>query len=202
MASGGFWQAIEAWGVLARNPKQAYTAFEEALHIIKGLWAHPAKPFSYEGEFYRVKGALFGPAPVHPIRIWVGGLGPKMQRLTGKMADGLIVSNSYTTPAQLLDFNRNIDEGAAEAGRSPDEIRRGYNVMGVINSGRYAARPTGLSENAFYGSAREWADYLIGLNRNQRVDTFIFWGIGDDYPTQLETFADEVMPMVREAVRM
>ncbi len=145
LGAGGFWQAIEAWGVPARTPKEAFTAFEDAVHIIKGMWENPGRPFSYQGEIYHVKGLLAGPAPAHPIRLWVGGYGPKMLKLTGRMADGLLVSNTYTPPEQLRDFNARIDEGAAEVGRSPEAIRRGYNVMGILNYGQHASAPSGCS---------------------------------------------------------
>lgn len=200
LGAGAFWQAIEAWGVPARSPKEAYDGFEDALHILKGFWANAGRSFSYEGKVYRVKGAIPGPAPAHPIRIWVGGSGPKMLKLTGRMADGLLISNTYFPPSAWDEFNRRIDEGAAEAGRSPDDIRRGYNVMGIVELGQVGARPSNLGE-AIYGTPRQWVDELLRLYQEHRVDTFLFWPLGDKPLEQVEAFAQEIAPAVRETLK-
>jgi alkanesulfonate monooxygenase SsuD/methylene tetrahydromethanopterin reductase-like flavin-dependent oxidoreductase (luciferase family) len=200
LGAGGFWQAIEAWGVPARSPKQAYDAFEDAVHIIKGMWENPGKPLTYEGSVYSVKGLLAGPAPAHPIRLWVGANGPKMMRLTGRMADGIIVSNSYVPPQRLLENNALIDEGAAEVGRSPDDIRRGYNLMGMIDTRPNASRPAQLPEGALYGTPQQWIEELQRLYHDYRQDAFFVWPFGDNGLQQLEVFANEIVPAVREAL--
>jgi alkanesulfonate monooxygenase SsuD/methylene tetrahydromethanopterin reductase-like flavin-dependent oxidoreductase (luciferase family) len=195
LGAGAFWQAIEAWGEPARSPKAAYDSFEDALHILKGFWSHAGRSFSYMGSAYSVKGALPGPAPAHDIPIWVGASGPKMLNLTGRMADGILISNSYFPPESWTDFNHRIDDGAAEAGRSPDAIRRGYNVMGIIELGG-GSRPAELG-SAIYGTPREWADELLRLHREHRVDTFLFWPLGSNPIEQIKVFAEQVAPMVR-----
>jgi len=200
LGAGALWQAVEAFGGQARTPGEAYGGFEDALHIIKGLWANAGKSFSYAGKYYHVKGAQFGPAPAHPIRLWVGGYGPKMLRLTGKMGDGLLVSNTYTPPEQLPDFNRRINEGAAEAGRQPTDIRRGYNVMGVVEVGQYGREPGGLGQGVYYGTPQVWTDKLLDLYHNYGQDAFVFSAVGDNDEAQITAFAQEVMPAVRAGI--
>ena len=199
LGAGAFWQAIEAFGEPARAPGEAYQAFEDALHIIRGLWDNAGRSFSYDGAIYQVKGAQFGPPPAHRIPIWTGALGPRMLRLTGRLADGVIVSSSYVAPEQLGALNQLIDEGAAQAGRSPDAIRRGYNLMGVI-AANGANRPPGLNEKTLYGTARDWAEILTGYYTEHRQDTFIFWPGGEDGVAQIHRFAEEVVPTVRVAI--
>ena len=149
---------------------------------------------------HQVKGLLYGPAPAHPIRLWVGGSGPKMLRLTGRMADGILLSNSYFPPDKLPAMNDRIDAGAAEAGRSPDDIRRGYNLMGVIDLTGSGSRPADLNRGMLYGTPQYWTDEMIRLYRDYRQDTFLFWPIGENGVQQLEVFANEVAPAVRQAV--
>ncbi|MCI0728441.1 MAG: LLM class flavin-dependent oxidoreductase, partial [Chloroflexi bacterium] len=80
LGAGGFWQAIAAYGGPKRPPAEAYAAFEDALHILRGMWDNTGKSFTYQGKIYAVKGAKPGPAPAHRIPIWTGALGPKMLR--------------------------------------------------------------------------------------------------------------------------
>ena len=50
---------------------------DEALDVLVGLWS--GRPFSFEGEFYRVKELTLLPPPVQRPRppIWVGGIWPR-----------------------------------------------------------------------------------------------------------------------------
>jgi alkanesulfonate monooxygenase SsuD/methylene tetrahydromethanopterin reductase-like flavin-dependent oxidoreductase (luciferase family) len=198
LGAGGFWDAIAAYGGQKRSPAEAYAAFEDALHILRGMWDNVGTAFTYQGEVYSVKGAHPGPAPAHRIPIWTGASKPKMLRLTGRMADGLFISMAYFPPEKLVEINAHIDAGAAEGGRAPEAIRRGYNVGGVIrlgddNSGTLTAN------NAIDGTAKYWVDQLTRLYTNYRQDTFIFWG-GGDVGQQIEVFTREVVPAVKEQV--
>lgn len=197
LGAGAFWQAINAFGGANRTPSEAYIAYKDAVNIIKGLWSHPGHSFTYQGEIYSVQGAQFGPAPAHPIRLWVGASGPKMLNLTGRMGDGLLVSSSYEPLPRLLEINQRIDAGAAEAGRSPDEIRRGYNLMGIIDYGQYGGQPAGLGGGTIYGTTRDWVNFLLELYHNYGQDTFIIWPVGDEPIAQLQAFTDEIVPAVK-----
>jgi len=80
---------------------------------------------------------------------------------------------------------------AAKAGRSPDDIRRIYNVMGVITDGERG--------ETLEGPAEYWADELTRLAQAERIDTFIF-APRHPTPDQITRFAEAVMPRVRAAV--
>jgi alkanesulfonate monooxygenase SsuD/methylene tetrahydromethanopterin reductase-like flavin-dependent oxidoreductase (luciferase family) len=109
------------------------TAFEEALQILRGFWDNADGTLKFEGEFYHASGARPGPAPAHRIPIWTGAYGPRMLDLTGRLADGTLFTSNYLAPEGLDEANRRIDQGAQKAGRSESEVRRGYNIMGVIS---------------------------------------------------------------------
>lgn len=196
LGAGAFWKGIAAYGGPERTPAEAYTAFEDALHILRGMWDNPGKSFSYSGKIYSVKGALTGPVPAHRIPIWVGASGPKMMNLTGRMADGLLVSQPYFGGEKLIELNKLIDAGAAEAGRSPEAIRRGYNVSGVIRPGSgsvsYSAEKTSIN-----GTVDYWVEQLVHFYTEYRQDTFILWS-GGEVGQQIEVFAKEVVPAVKE----
>ncbi|MBI5931835.1 MAG: LLM class flavin-dependent oxidoreductase [Chloroflexi bacterium] len=200
LGAGAFWQGVNAYGGPTRTPSEAYTAFEEALHILRGMWNNTGRSFTYKGLFYQVQGAQPGPAPKHPIRIWVGASGPKMLRLTGRMADGVLVSSTYEPPQRLLEINKLIDEGAEQAGRLTTDIRRGYNLMGMVDFGQIGGKPAGLTPGVIYGNVRDWVEELTRLYADYRQDTFLFWPVGDEPLTQIEVFAKEIAPAVRAAL--
>ena len=58
-----------------------------------------------------------------------------MLNLIGRKTDGWVPSSSYIPPEKLGPMHALIDEGAAQAGRDPDEIRRIYNISGTIRPG-------------------------------------------------------------------
>lgn len=197
LGAGGSWDGIHAFGGPQREPAQAYAAFKEALQIIRGLWDRAGESFSFEGDYYQVRGARFGPPPIGRIPIWAGAYGPSMQRLTGRLADGVIVSYSYARPEKWSAFNERLDEGAARAGREPDDVRRGYNMFGRIEEG---ASADGAEDDQIVATPQDWIELLSGWNEEYRVDTFILWPAGDDPARQIETFARKVVPGVRKAV--
>ena len=195
LGAGAYWAGVRALGGPRRTPGEAYAAFEEALHIIRGLWENAGGSFSYDGEIYQVHGARFGPAPAHRIPLWVGASGPRMLRLTGRLADGILVSNSYEPPARLLEINEQVDEGAAAAGRAPSEVRRGYNLMGSIQLS--PGLRAGDGEQGLYAPVGGWIEMILQLYRDYRQDTFIFWPSGPQPHAQVQAFANEVAPAVR-----
>lgn len=199
LGAGAFWEGINAFGGPARSAGEAYAAFEDALHILRGMWDNAGHTFTYAGKVYQVRRAQSGPRPAHRIPIWVGARGPKMLRLAGRMADGILVSSTYESPARLLEINRQIDEGAQEAGRQPSEIRRGYNLMGIVDYGQVGGKPANLNPGVIYGTVRDWVAELMRLYHEYRQDTFIFWPVDVEPMAQLGAFANEIMPAVREA---
>ncbi len=200
VGAGAFWDPIHAYGGEVRTPGEAYAAFEEALHILRGMWNNADGSFTYQGTYYRVNGARPGPGPVHPIRLWTGAIGPRMLRLTGRMADGLLISRPYVPPERLPEFNARIDEGAAQRVLPPSAIRRGYNLMGMIDLRPNGTRPAGLTAGNLYGTVDQWVDELVRYYRDYRQDTFLFWPVAGDELRQIEVFAQEVAPAVREAL--
>jgi len=200
LGAGGIWDGIEAFGGPRRSPGEAYGAFRDALHILRGMWESAGSSFTYEGDYYQVRGARPGPAPAHDIPIWIGATGPRMLHLLGRMADGLLVSYNYHPPERLLQFNRWIDEGAEEAGRDANTIRRGYNLMGVLDLGRDDTTAPGLKDNYLQGDVSYWVEKIVDWYSDYRQDTFIFWPVAGNQQVQVEAFAREVAPAVREAL--
>lgn len=177
LGAGGFWDAIEAVGGRRLSPGDSVTALEEAIRIIRAIWAvEEPGGVKVDGEFYTVQGAKRGPASPHPIGISLGAYQPRMLDLVGRTADGWIPSFGYlTSPNGLTDMNRRIDGGAESVGRSPAEIRRWINI----------------------DAADATVEQLTSLAIEHGMSGFI---LASDEAHTIEQFARETIPAVRDAV--
>ncbi|MEU1603121.1 LLM class flavin-dependent oxidoreductase [Micromonospora matsumotoense] len=191
LGTGAFWDAIEANGGRRLAPGQAVDALDEAIRIIREVWAADRRGgVRVDGEHYRVLGAKRGPAPAHPVGIWVGAYKPRLLRLVGRTADGWLPSLAYLPkgPAELADLNALVDEGATAVGREPATVRRLLNI-----SGRFTRTGAGLLD----GPPQQWVRELTDLVLTYGTSGFI---LGADDPTSIQLFAQEVAPAVRELV--
>jgi alkanesulfonate monooxygenase SsuD/methylene tetrahydromethanopterin reductase-like flavin-dependent oxidoreductase (luciferase family) len=187
LGAGAFWDAIAAQGGPRRTPAEAVAALEEAVQVIRALWT-PGHGVRLDGEHYGLHGAKPGPFPVHDIGIWLGAYKPRMLRLTGRVADGWLPTSSYLPPEELAAANRIIDEAAIEAGRSPRDVRRVYNIAGEFTDG---------GGGFLQGPPKVWAEQLAELTLTQGIGGYILMA---DTPDVVQRFAAEVAPAVRELV--
>ncbi|WP_411720811.1 LLM class flavin-dependent oxidoreductase [Mycetocola sp.] len=191
IGSGGFWDAIEAMGGRRLTPGQGVQALDEAIQIIRGIWAtkEPGR-LQVDGEYYQVSGAKRGPAPAHDIGVWIGAYKPRMLRLTGRAGDGWLPSLGYLKggPSDLEEMNKHIDDSAERAGRDPRAVRRMLNISGQFT-------PTG--RGLFSGSSQDWAEHAAALALTYGTSGFI---LAADDPTTIQLFASEVAPAARELI--
>ncbi|WP_346134145.1 LLM class flavin-dependent oxidoreductase [Lentzea roselyniae] len=173
LGAGAFWDAIAAMDGPHRTPAESVEALEEAIAVIRTLWT-PGHGIRLQGKHYSLNGARPGPFPAHDVGIWVGAYKPRMLRLVGRLGDGWLPSSPYAPPEQLAGMNAIIDRAAAEAGRSPRDIRRLYNIDDTFT-----------------------AEQLAGLVLNEGISGFILMVNSDD---DVRRFAEEVAPAVREIV--
>lgn len=189
IGAGAFWDGVAAMGGPRRSPGESVEALEEAIDAIRALWDTSQRGgVRLRGRHYAVDGALRGPAPAHPVGIWIGAHRPRMLRLTGRKGDGWLPSMPYLAPGDLARGNAIIDRAAREAGRDPLEIRRLLNV-----SGTFSETPVGQLD----GPPEHWVEELTRLALEDGVATFI---LSSDDAFAIRTFASEVAPAVRERV--
>lgn len=198
LGAGGFWDAIAAMGGPRRAKGEALEALAEAVEVLRLCWSGE-RGLRYEGRHYQLAGMHSGPVPSRPIGIWLGVGGPRALRLCGRVADGWVPSSGWAGPDRLPELNARIDSAAAEAGREPQEIRRLYNVNGVVTGGR--------SAGFLHGPVDQWVEELTELVLEQGMDTFVYWSSkpdeadrAGDVREQLRRFAEQVAHAVREEV--
>jgi alkanesulfonate monooxygenase SsuD/methylene tetrahydromethanopterin reductase-like flavin-dependent oxidoreductase (luciferase family) len=182
IGAGAFWEAVEAMGGPRRTPGESVEALEEAIAIIRGF-LDGERSLRLDGEHYRVSGAKPGPPPPHRVAIWVGAYGPRMLRLTGRLADGWLpsVGEHYLPPEDVADRHATIDEAARRAGRDPGQIARVANI--------------GLGDDP-----RSWLDpeRLARTSDELRFDTLLV-AVPEDGPVDfLQRLGEEAAPAARE----
>ncbi len=197
IGSGGFLDAAHSMGAPARTPGESLAALEEAIAIIRAMWTSQGRRLRFDGAHYQLAGVSPGPAPAHAVQIWIGANKPRALALTGKLADGWVAPlMNWKPPAQAAQANEVIDRAAREAGRDPREIRRIYNVTGVIT--RSAQGPATDDDQAIIGPSERWIDVSTHLALDIGFSTFVL--ATDPEPTMLTTFMEEVAPEVRRRV--
>jgi alkanesulfonate monooxygenase SsuD/methylene tetrahydromethanopterin reductase-like flavin-dependent oxidoreductase (luciferase family) len=184
LGAGAFWDAIEGYGGVRRTPGEALAALAEAIEVIRLLWSGD-RGLRFEGSHYHLRGVHSGPLPAHELGIWVGAYGPRALALTGRLADGWVPSVNADVLRRLRELNERVDTAAAEAGRDPSAVRRVFNVGGTITDG--------VSEGYLAGPVSQWIDELTVLAADHRADVLLFGGP----PSQLRTFAEQIVPAVR-----
>src|SRR5215207_8615262 len=184
IGAGAFWEAVEAMGGPRRTPGESVEALEEAIAIIRGYWSGE-RSLTLEGRHYTVRGAKPGPPPAHPIGLWVGAYGPRMLRLTGRLADGWIPSlgsRPYMPAEDVPAMQAAIDESARRAGRDPQQIVRAVNVV----------HPEGVPG--------DWTEPLARIATELRFTTVLVGIEGEDPVGAIRRLGEDVAPRVRELV--
>jgi alkanesulfonate monooxygenase SsuD/methylene tetrahydromethanopterin reductase-like flavin-dependent oxidoreductase (luciferase family) len=191
IGAGAFWDGVAGMGGPRRTPGESIEALKEAIEIIRGIWdTEDRSVLSVVGRHYDVRGAKRGPAPAHPVGIWVGAYKPRILRLVGRAADGWLPSMQYLQKGlpELRSMNQHIDEAAIAAGRNPREVRRFLNIAGQFSS---------HSRGFLNGPPSQWAEELTEVALTYGTSGFI---LASDDATLTQTFAAEVAPAIRRSV--
>ena len=182
--------AIAAMGGTRRSGPEMVAFTEEALQIMRRALAGDVVEF--HSDQHDIGGYEAGPLPPAPIPLWLGSQGPRMLAVTGRSSDGWVSPlSTYSPPSAVAAMQDRIDAAARSAGRDPADVRRIYNVVGSIGAGRGGPGLTGDVET--------WVETLTEWSVDLGFDTFIFWPRTAPL-SQLEVFAGEVVPAVRQRV--
>src|SRR5215813_1268094 len=114
------------------------TVMRESIEVISGVLKGEA--FEYQGKVFAasvppLKSDAHAPRNMPPI--YVAGTGPVMQKMAGSISDGLLTA-SITTPAFVRHSLKNMNEGAAKAGKDASKLALGSVIVGSI--GRDSAK--------------------------------------------------------------
>jgi coenzyme F420-dependent glucose-6-phosphate dehydrogenase len=157
-------------GVEWPEPKERFARFREAVKLIRQLWSE--ERVSFEGEYYRTDKATIYDRPEQPVPIWLASSGPAATRFAGRQGDGWITT-SGKDPALYTDtLIPAIEEGAAAANRSTEDIEMMIEVKVSFDHDRDEA----MRATHFWGA--------LGLTAEQKS------GVED--PVEMQRLADEL----------
>ena len=117
IGSGGIYRA-DARRQLGLPRRSTLGVMREYVSAVRGLLA--GESVTLQGEAVRYEGAQLGFRPP-PTPVLVGALGPEMIRLGGEAGDGAVLN--WCDPERVGWSRERLNEGAARAGKSPDDVR-------------------------------------------------------------------------------
>lgn len=109
-------QDLEKHGIHIKKP---VTELRKSVKTIRRLWA--GETVDSSSEIFSMHGFGLGkPSPLK-IPIFLGVRGPQMLKLTGKIADGVILSGPFDYLRYAIKM---VDVAAEQAGRSKDDVEK------------------------------------------------------------------------------
>lgn len=208
---GAGWKDVEyeAYGYTFPGPGARIRQLDEALEVCRRMWT--TGKASFEGRYYRVRGAPCSPKPVQaPLPVWVGGTGDRTLHVAAKHADAVNFSWSHP-PGFIKDRLDVLKSHCGRLGRDPSEIRVSAGLMVVLDETQ-----EGVDERLEQLRLNRDTEYMRYLSRQRPniaatpdtliellreyvslgVSHFILrWHYGDELRS-LRLFADRVMNRV------
>lgn len=121
-----------AWGIEERSSLALMAAYLTTMRAFQA-----GESVTYREAGLRYDGALLAAQPIR-TPLYVGAAGPRMITLGGELADGVYLS--WCTPGAVSQARACIADGAARAGRDPDEVRLAASARVCIDEDEDTAR--------------------------------------------------------------
>jgi alkanesulfonate monooxygenase SsuD/methylene tetrahydromethanopterin reductase-like flavin-dependent oxidoreductase (luciferase family) len=119
---------------------------DEAIDVLRALWAGDATGTSFSGEFYSFENVTSYPKPLQSLPIHVGGSSPAAARRAGRRGDGFFAGGLLTPSERLAQIDLMRATAVAE-GRDPAALE--YTRWGSIE-----LEPSGVEGYAAQGVDR------------------------------------------------
>jgi len=168
---------------------------EEALAIIRRLWASGGEPVDFDGNIWRLRRALFT-TPLYagkPPSLWVAAHAPRMLGITGRFADGWYPTLKMSAADYAERLGR-IRAAAAEAGRPVAGFEPALQIQLALGSDRR----TVLERMRSLPAGGALAMLLPGVLWQRHG---LRHPLGDDFEGFADFVPEEVAPAQIEAAR-
>ncbi len=109
------------------------TRMKEYVIALRRILSNPLNLTSFRGEIFDIEGFVLSVKPRNPnIPIFVAAIGPRMQRVAGEVADG-VVGYLYSVRYVKEHLLPNLKEGAEIAGRDVKDIEIAVGLPALIS---------------------------------------------------------------------
>lgn len=100
--------------------RERLARLREAVALIRRLWTEDR--VTTEGTYFTTRNVTIYDRPERPVPIYVGAAGPVATRFAGRSADGFITTSGKGRDLYTGTLLPAVAEGAAAAGRRPDDL--------------------------------------------------------------------------------
>ncbi len=156
---------VDRWyGMPFERPVQRV---RESVALLRQVLGGQKSDFS--GETIRSHGFRTKEATSAPVPIYLAAMGPRMLRLCGEVADG-VVFNDMTPPDRMDWALSEIDAGAKSVGRRVDDLEMVMRRAMMVTDDYAAGLAYFRQHFAFYASAPAYQDSVARLGYADAVD--------------------------------
>src|SRR6267143_2042322 len=134
---GAGWKEVEyrAYGYEFPDAPTRVTQLIETLEICTRMWKDERA--TYRGKHYRIENALCSPKPAQkPLPIWIGGSKPRVMRAAAKYGHAFNITMSASSPQDLPDRLRDLDEACRAEKRDPKTLLRSAFLLACVGKTR------------------------------------------------------------------
>jgi F420-dependent oxidoreductase-like protein len=180
---GAGWKEVEyrAYGYEFPDAPTRVTQMIETLEICTRMWKDDRA--SFKGKYYRIENALCAPKPAqNPLPIWIGGSKPRVMRAAARYGHAFNITVSASSPQDLPDRLRDLDEACRAEKRDPKTLLRSAFLIACV--GKTRAESDALLDRVAVESGTNRAGLLA------RRPGLLF-GTPDDAAEKLRSYADK-----------
>lgn len=177
------------------RPEKPVRRMREYVEVLRLMLQSYVGPIDYSGEYFELVGYQKWVEPIREsLPILVGGSGPQMIRLSGRVADGFIGA-ALNSPKFFHEVVQpNLEVGLATSGRQRDDFELASVRICCVNADGDEARRRAKHQLAFYiGIAPALATVLDlhGFSRVREAVAEAF--LGGDLPGAIAKIPDDVV---------
>ena len=139
---------------------QPLARVREYIEIVRA--ALRGEKLNFTGKFFHAENFKMAFKPSgRTIPIYLAAFGPKMTRLAGRIADGVLIN--MANPSEIRRITEDVNEGAREAGRDPAQLEIICKIRCSIASSTGAARDALSHALTYYALADYYRDLLARM---------------------------------------
>ncbi|HXG53493.1 MAG TPA: LLM class flavin-dependent oxidoreductase [candidate division Zixibacteria bacterium] len=140
---------------------------EEYLEIVRR--ALSGEKLDFDGRYFSAHGFKMAFRPgENPVPVYLAAFGPKMSRLAGRIADGVLIN--MANPREIERIAEEARSGAAQAGKDPHRLEIICKVRCSIAASHGEAREALSHALTYYALADYYRDLLTRMGFGEEVE--------------------------------